>query len=214
MKDRRLSAIVIVFILAVSLLSVSRYFKSQKMAISNDIKSQLTRNETLTIPAETKIRSLKSIIASSLKKQESMNEKKELEDKNLLSRARDFTETEIDNMSELEFRDLLKETESKLPTITDLKVLPPGALHHTPAPIIQAGRDLGLLKDILKVHESYARDAVIFYETCAKTKERPMSIKALCLTNLIEINKKNGVQVNLSRYPKEIVELTKLITDL
>lgn len=207
MKVRGLSALVTVLALALLVLVGSRYLNSQKNIASDDMKSQLTPNEQ-------KKKGLKEIIAGNLQKQEEMVERKDFEDSSLLVRERVYTETEINNMSELEFKALLVETEAKLPTVNDIRKLPPGALHRTPAPVMQAGKDLGLLKEILKVHESYERDATVFYKKCALTKERPMSVKALCLTNLIEIKKKNGEKLNLAAYPKDVVELTRLITDM
>lgn len=214
MKGRGLSAITIFLALVITLVIGSRYLKSQNANISNDIKSKLTPTPKEKDLTETKPRGLRAIFAENLKKQEEMAEKKGPETSNILLKERNYTEVEINEMTESEFRDLLKETESKLPTISDIRQLPPGALHYTPAPVMQAGKDLGLLKEILSVHESYEREAVTFYDKCAKTKERPVAIKALCLTNLIEIKKKNGMKINLNSYPKDIVELTKLITDI
>lgn len=207
MKVRGLSALVTVLVLALLVLVGSRYLKSQKNVASDDMKSQLTPNEQ-------KKKGLKEIIAGNLQKQEEMVERKDFDDTSLLVRERVYTEAEINNMSEVEFKALLVETEAKLPTVSDIKKLPPGALHHTPAPVMQAGKDLGLLKEVLKVHESYERVAVDFYKKCALTKERPMVVKALCLTNLIEIKKKNGEKLNLAAFPSDVVELTRLITDM
>ncbi|MEA9357779.1 hypothetical protein SHI21_16225 [Bacteriovorax sp. PP10] len=207
MKVRGLSALVTVLVLALLVLVGSRYLKSQKNIASDDMKSQLTPNEQ-------KKKGLKEIIAGNLQKQEEMVERKDFDDASLLVRERVYTEAEINNMSEVEFRALLVETEAKLPTVGDIRKLPAGALHRTPAPVMQAGKDLGLLKEVLKVHESYERDAVNFYKKCALTKERPMSVKALCLTNLIEIKKKNGEKLNLAAFPSDVVELTRLITDM
>lgn len=207
MKVRGLSALVTVLVLALLVLVGSRYLNSQKNIVSDDMKSQLTPNEV-------KKKGLKEIIAGNLKKQDEMVERKDFDDASLLIRERVYTEAEINNMSEVEFTALLNETEAKLPTVDDIKKLPPGALHHTPAPVMQAGRDLGLLKEVLKVHESYERVAVDFYKKCAQTKERPIAVKALCLTNLIEIKKKNGEKLNLAAYPSDVVELTRLITDM
>ena len=207
MKVRGLSALVTVLVLALLMLVGSRYLNSQKMTASDDMKSQLTPNE----PSK---KGLKAIIAGNLKKQEEMVERKDFDDGSLLLRERVYTEAEINEMSEVEFKALLVETEAKLPTVSDIKKLPAGALHRTPAPVMQAGKDLGLLKEVLKVHESYEREAAIFYKKCALTVERPISVKALCLTNLIEIKKKNGEKLNLAAFPSDVVELTRLITDL
>ena len=215
MKVRGLSAIITTIVLAMALLLGSRYLKSQNMTNSDDMKSQLTPNEADKNTTHSNYRTgLKAIIAGNLKKRNEMTERLDFQDESLLIRERVYTEAEINEMTEMQFIELLKITESKLPTIADIKQLPSGALHHTPAPIMQAGKDLGLLKEVLKVHESYEREALIFYEKCAKLQERPMAIKALCLTNMIQITKKNGKKLNLAAYPKEMIELTKLIIDI
>lgn len=218
MKVRGLSALVIILVLGVLFLVGSNYLKSKNNLTSDDMKSQLTAENIAQNSADSKPKGLKAIIAGNLKKQEEMQdemiERKDFDDSTLLVRERLYTEAEINEMTQEQFIDLLEQTEAKLPTINDIKKLPPGALHRTPAPIMQAGKDLGLLKEVLKVHESYERDAIIFYEKCAKTVERPMPVKALCLTNLIEIKKKNGQKINLSTYPADVVELTKLITEM
>ena len=214
MKVRGLSALVTVLVLGVLFLVGFRYLKSKDKFISDDMKSQLTAQNDAQTLAESKPKGLKAIIAGNLKKQEEMVERKDFDDSTLLVRERLYTEAEINEMTEEQFRELLRETEAKLPTVNDIKKLPPGALHRTPAPVMQAGKDLGLLKEVLKVHESYEREAIVFYEKCAKTIERPLPVKALCLTNLIEIKKKNGQKVNLSSYPKDVVDLTRLITEM
>lgn len=214
MKVRGLSALMTVLTLAVLLLVGSRYLKSKNSVTSDDMKSQLTPNDERQNTANPAQKGLKAIIAGNLKKQEEMVERKDFDDSSLLVRERVYTESEINEMSETQFIALLAETESKLPTVNDIRKLPPGALHRTPAPVIQAGKDLGLLKEVLKVHESYEREAQVFYKKCALTVERPTSVKALCLTNLIEIKKKNGEKLNLAAFPADIVALTKLITDM
>ena len=109
---------------------------------------------------------------------------------------------------------LLKETEFRLPKLTDIKKLPAGVLHHTPPIILQAGRDLGVIKEILKVHESFERVATPFYMTCAKNNEGTTPVRALCLTNLIVIKKKNNQNINLKEFPERLIELSRIITDI
>lgn len=205
MKLRGLSALITLAVLAIILLIANYGQKSRKNLAVDDIKSQLTPTTT--------DKSLKTVIEKNLEKQNEMVERKDFDD-TILSKERSYTESEINEMSEPVFIDLLKATEVNLPKLSDLKKLPPGALHHTPAPVMQAGKDLGLLKEILKVHESYEPVAMDFYQRCAKNTERPTSVRALCLTNLVEIKKKNGESVNLKEYPAQLVELTKMITDL
>ena len=216
MKLRGLSAIVTTIILAALLGAGSYYLKSKNVDHSNDIKSQLTSESpsqnaaTVTV---NKPSALKNLIANTIKKQEEMTERKDF-DNSVLELERFYTDQEIADMTEEEFTVLVQEIELKFPKLSDIKKLPPGALHRTPAPVLQAGKELGLLKEILKVHESYERVAVGFYERCAKSAERPTPVRALCLTNLVTTKKKNSEKVNLKEYPSELVELTRMITDL
>lgn len=133
---------------------------------------------------------------------------------NVLPEKRNFTEEEITELSEDQFTELLKETKNKLPTLSDMKELPEDAIHHTPAVLVQAGQDLGLIKEILKVHESYERLATHFYKSCAKDEEGATAVRALCLTNFMEIKKKNNESLDLKEYPKRLVELSKMVTGI
>ena len=216
MKLRGLSAIVTTIVLAALLGAGSYYLKSKNTDHSNDIKSQLTSespSQNAATVTENKPSALKNLIANTIKKQEEMTERKDF-DNSVLELERFYTDQEIADMTEEEFTVLVQEIELKFPKLSDIKKLPPGALHRTPAPVLQAGKELGLLKEILKVHESYERVAVGFYERCAKSAERPTPVRALCLTNLVTTKKKNSEKVNLKEYPSELVELTRMITDL
>lgn len=131
-----------------------------------------------------------------------------------MGRERQYTEQELSVITEVSFKQLLKETEEALPLLADLKKLPSEALHHTPFLIIRAGKDLGTIKEILKINTSFEKEALVFYQRCAKNKKGVTSVRALCLTNLLEINKKNGVIMDTHDYPENIVELSKLVIDL
>jgi hypothetical protein len=209
MKLRGFSPSTAVLAIATLILLGSLLLKSKKFFVSDDMKSKLTSENTLNNPSK----SLKNLIASSIKKKEEMTERVDFNDENLLVRERFYTEKEINDMSEEEFKLLVKETELKLPLLSDIKKLPPEALHRTPAPVMQAGKDLGLLKEVIKVHESYIDIAALMYERCSKNNLRPISVRALCLVNFIQYKKKYGKTINKADYPKELVDLIKIITD-
>lgn len=213
MKLRGLRSLVFVLAAIAVAVSFALYKKDQKNDLANDMKSQLTTEEAAQTSAESKPKNLKDVLAGNLKKQEEFVERKDFDD-TVLSQERYYTESEINEMTEEQFQTLLQETESKLPKISDIKKLPPGALHRTPAPVMQAGKDLGLIKEVLKVHESYERSASPFYEKCAKDAERPTPVRALCLTNLIQVKKKNNERINVSEYPSDLIQLSRMITDL
>ena len=188
------------------------YNLSTKSVSQNDNKSNLTvinsiENGTKKIPI------LKNIIANNLAKQNAAAEAG-ISNQNVLTAERIYTEQEINTMTEEQFIELTKDTELRLPKLSDIKKIPPGALHHTPALIIQAGRDLGVLKEVLKVHKSYERVALPFYKSCAIKLETPMPIRALCLTNLIEIKKNNNENLNLKEFPDSLIELSRMVSGI
>ena len=198
MKKPSFSAAYIMLSLALFMAAVSFYLNHNKLNVQNDNKSKLTL-EKVEEKAEQKVSGFKAVMEKNLANQEKIAIAQTASD-NVLTQDRSFTELEIKEMTEEKFIDLLKDTQRRLPKISDIKKLPPGVLHRTPEIIIQAGRDLGVLKEVLKVHESYERDAFPFYKNCAKNAEGPTPLRALCLTNLIEIKKKNGENLNLKEY--------------
>lgn len=212
MKKRQFSpgftALILVIILAAVGVRLNTK-KDRELIALNETKSQLTDSEETPKKAN-----LKDLIKKNLAKQEEAQAQPQQEPGSMLMRERFYTEAEINEMSEPQFEELLKETERKLPKLADLKKLPAGALHRTPPLVLQAGRDLGVIKEVLKVHESYERVAAPFYKTCAKNDEGVTPVRALCLTNLIEIKKKNRESLNLKEFPNQIIELSKMVTEL
>jgi hypothetical protein len=132
----------------------------------------------------------------------------------LLTAERIYTEEEIRNTTEQQFYEMLKETEKRLPTLSEIKQVPSGALHHIPPVVLEAGRNLGALKEVFKYHPEYETKAITMYSECAHAENRPMPVRALCLTNLIEVSKKYNLPLDLKSFPNNIVELTKLVTDI
>lgn len=211
MEKRTFSPGFTALILTIILIGAGVYLKHKKdreLIALNETKSQLTEDES----APKKV-SLTDLIKKNLAKQEEAAQPQN-EPGAMLMRERFYTEAEINEMTETQFEELLKDTERKLPKLSDLKKIPAGALHRTPPVVIQAGRDLGVIKEVLKVHESYDRAAVPFYKSCAKDDEGVTPVRALCLTNLIEIKKKNGETLNLKEFPNQLIELSKMVTEL
>ncbi len=187
----------------------SIYLNQNKNGASSDNKSRLTK--VISAPKQ----ALKNIIEKRIEKQNEISPTpEESQGSALLTKERLYTEIELKEMNEGQFVELLKDTQLRLPKISDIKKLPPGALHRTPTLVIEAGRNLGVIKEILRFHESYERVALPFYQECAKNEEGSTPVRALCLTNLIEIKKKNNDTINLKEYPNQLVELSKLVTDI
>ncbi len=201
------------FTLGIGLLVLNKNQKDNA-GINNteSIDSEITQEVSLASSGIQKPK-LKDLIKKNLDAQiKSVQEK--ADNSSILLKPRSYTEAEINQMTIEEFKDLALATEANLPTVNDIRKLPPGALHHVPAPVIQAGKDLGLIKEILIAHPNFTDEANVLYENCSEKDELPQSVRALCLTNLIQNKKAQGIKLNLASYPKEIVELTKLVIDI
>jgi hypothetical protein len=212
MKKSSISRLRVMTMIAVVIIGAAIYLKKANSDGQNDNKNQLT----LLNKTEEKVKKipvLKALIAKNLEKQNEFAES-QVTDQNVLTAERIYTENEINEMTEEKFINLLKDTETRLPKLSDIKKLPEGALHRTPPIIIEAGRNLGVIKEVLKAHESFERQAANFYKTCAKNEQGVTPVRALCLTNLIEIKKKKNEVVNLKDYPAQLVQLTKMITEI
>jgi hypothetical protein len=152
---------------------------------------------------------LKNIIEKNSSKNKPENSPQEL-----LTSERIYTEDEIKNTTEVQFIEMLKTTEAKLPYLSDLKQVPSQALHHIPALVLEAGRNLGAIKEVIKFHPEYEEKTIPLYSNCAQAENRPTPVRALCLTNLIEISKKHNLALDLKKFPTNVVELAKLVTDI
>lgn len=208
MKKTRFSLPVIISMVSMIIIVIIASLNLKNSTRLNDNKSKLTLLKTAI-----KVPGLKSVIEKNLAAQAAQAQE-QVQNISVLESARVYTEIELKEMTEEQFSNLLKDIQSRLPKLSDIKSLPAGALHRTPTIIIEAGRDLGLIKEILKIHESYEKSAVPFYKTCAKNNEGTTPVRALCLTNLVEIKKKKGQDLNMAEYPHQIIELAKMVTDI
>lgn len=202
MKNSQYKTIVLLAASALVLAGVSTYRNLQSKKQQSFLENELTNNKTL-----------EKLTKASIDNSSGMTERVDF-DSSVLSQERFYTENEIQTMTEDQFSHLLKEVASRLPKLSDIKKIPIEALHHTPAPVLQAGKELGLIKEVIKIHESYEDLAAGFYQKCALNNESPTPVRALCLTNLVEIKRKKGESINKKIFSKEIIELSKMVTDL
>ncbi len=194
MKKRFFSPIVMVFLLAILAISTIIYLKPKEEIALKKVTF--------------KSRRLDSILKNNLKR-ESTNSSTDL-----ITIERAYTETEIQNTTADDFSQMILDTESRLPTLSDIKQIPSGALHHIPSVILEAGRNIGVLKEVIKIHPEYEDKIIPLYQNCAQAENRPTTVRALCLTNLIELSKRHNLVLDLKKFPPKIVELTKLVTDM
>lgn len=208
MKKSGFSLPMIITMISTIIIVVIAYLYQVKNDDLNDNKSKLTLLKTAK-----KVPGLKNLIEQNLARQQAQSND-QMSPEIVLQTERLYTEAELLDMTEEQFSVLLKDTEGRLPKLSDIKKIPAEALHRTPPIVLQAGRDLGLIKEILKIHESYERVAAPFYKSCAKNAEGTTPVRALCLTNLIEIKKKNNQEINMSEFPGQIIELSKMVTEI
>lgn len=134
-------------------------------------------------------------------------------DDTMLANERIYTQSELEHMTRAQFQHTLLDIKRKLPKISDIKKIPAQALHHTPSIVLKAGRDISVVAEVTALHPEYEIDALNFYDSCARNPQGVTTVKALCLTNIIEINNKNHQTTELASYPKEIVDLSKMVIE-
>ena len=196
MKKRLFSPIVIILGLAILVVSSLLIFKQKEEKIIKKVVASSPRLQKIIEARNNKVGPAESGAPE------------------LLTAERIYTEEEIKNTTEVQFSEMLEETARRLPTLTDIKQVPTGALHHIPPVVLEAGRNLGVLKEVFKYHPEYETKAIELYSECARSEHRPTAVRALCLTNLIEVSKKYHLVLDLKAFPANIVELTKLVTDM
>lgn len=105
-----------------------------------------------------------------------------------------------------DFREALNSVYQKIPTIEQIKELPPKELHHMPRPLQVMGIYMGDLKEILKQRHDFYSEGMRYYRNCALNPQFMSAIRSLCLANLIEFGdeREDGLE---GRYPKEIIDL-------
>ncbi len=149
-----------------------------------------------------------------IKKIEAQNLSKPTKEQVQIATKRAYTEAEIIQMTETEFKNVLSETMIFLPKIHEIKKLPNNVLHTTPNEILAAGQDFGLIKEILKYHPEFQELANEFYSKNALNQELPVSLRAQALTHLVLALKTEGRDILQNDYPPEVIRLVKLVIDL
>jgi hypothetical protein len=85
-----------------------------------------------------------------------------------------------DHLFEIELKHLTEKALQVMPTIHDLKELSSEEVHHTPDIILKEGQILGEIAQLIEDHPELGKQAIDFYEKCAKNADAPTSIRALC----------------------------------
>lgn len=110
----------------------------------------------------------------------------------------------------VDFQDRRDELILELPLVTDLQDLKEGEAHHITPGLLQTGRRLSSLKElVLKYPElkPLQEEANDFYETCAGDRDFPTSIRSLCLFSRLQLAKNREEAFDISPYPLEIKQM-------
>lgn len=110
-----------------------------------------------------------------------------------------------------EFSGFLMKMYSAIPTIDELRNLSLEESHNYPNPLIETGRNMGLLVDLIKGNKDYLKEAIGFYSKCSKRDRFPKSVRALCLANLLKYSKGSDYHPDLSLYPHRVLEMVKIM---
>ncbi len=139
------------------------------------------------------------------------SKEKPKEEKASQTRQKDSLELNENQKKALQqFERRAQEIQSKLPRKADLQKLEDDQVHSIPQELLQTGRQLGQLKEMVlrypdnPVLQERAKE---FYKNCADDEGYPTSIRSLCLFNRLQLAKNSGEDFDISPYPLEIKEL-------
>lgn len=108
------------------------------------------------------------------------------------------------------FREQAQSILDRLPYQEDLQKLEDNQVHSIPQSLLQTGRDLGKLKELVLMYPDFQemqQEAKIFYKDCADQEGYPTSIRSLCLFNRLQLARNHNENFDLSSYPPEIKKL-------
>lgn len=108
------------------------------------------------------------------------------------------------------FREQAQSILDRLPYQEDLQKLEDNQVHSIPQSLLQTGRDLGKLKELVLMYPDFQelqKEAKLFYKDCADQEGYPTSIRSLCLFNRLQLARNHNENFDLSAYPPEIKKL-------
>ncbi len=112
-------------------------------------------------------------------------------------------------LSTEEFRTMTAKVAKDLPTKKSVQGISEKDAHTLPAPMVEAGRQLGLIAQAVANEPSLANDAYLFYEKCAGSDQYLDAVRALCFSNYKGYGSKLGLAVRNEVAPAKIRELAE-----
>ena len=90
-------------------------------------------------------------------------------------------------------------------------VPPPASLEQVPQEILTQIEPLIRLNKAVKENPQLEPQALKYYEQCATSENLINSLRARCLNHLLQLSKKRGETVDLSRYSARLLRLSQFI---
>lgn len=87
----------------------------------------------------------------------------------------------------------IEDASRALPTLAEIRKLPPEALHRTPEPVSKANALIGEVAEATAQDPSRASESLAFYGDCARREKVVDSVRALCLTKMRELSRSSGL---------------------
>lgn len=114
--------------------------------------------------------------------------------------------------SPADFKQALSSVYQSIPTIEQIRELPPQEVHHMPRPLQVMGIYMADLKEILQERHEFYSEGMLYYRNCALNPKFMSAIRSLCLANLVEFGDErvDGLE---GRYPQEIIDLAMQVSD-
>jgi len=114
-----------------------------------------------------------------------------------------------------EFTATTQQTLRSLPNRGQIAQLSEAEVQHTPMLVVQAGRKLGQILEMLDAHPELAQQGARFYTDCALQANGVTTIRALCLANLRELSRKHQMPLpsEVENLPAQVKKLADLAND-
>lgn len=125
-----------------------------------------------------------------------------------------ISKEKIKRMTLAEFKAFLGSALTNIPLKEDLASITSNQAHHIPKELLEGGKKLGVIREVLSNRPEFTKSASAFYEACAKQKKAMSSFRAMCLSNLIKLARKENKTFNLEGYNERVVELATEISDI
>ncbi|OUR96553.1 hypothetical protein A9Q84_09395 [Halobacteriovorax marinus] len=133
---------------------------------------------------------------------------------NYVEKPKLYTRREMRKLSALEFKQILKEASSALPTKKEYPPLAPGKVAQIHHHWKDTGAALHEIAQIIKINNTLSRKGLSFFKNCAKNKQVLTEFAAICLTHYSVFIRTNRIgSIKKNEFPREVVRLASILVD-